>query len=243
MRTLPAAALLDAWESGLHVSALQRALILLGAACPDAPREVLALLPIGQRDRRLLTLREQIFGARLASLATCPQCGEELELACDVGEIRIPYPDEHTEIQARVGEYTVEMRLPNSLDLAALAAHDRVAAPGQFLFLRCLLEARQAGEPCSAAELPATVVEAVIEQLGQVDPQADIRIAMSCPACGHSWQAPFDIVSFFWCELDAWARRTLREIHHLARAYGWREAEILALSPRRRQLYLQQIGP
>ena len=51
----------------------------------------------------------------------------------------------------------------------------------------------------------------------------------------------FDIVSFFWAEIDAWARRVLREVNVLARAYGWRESDILALSPVRRQIYLSMV--
>jgi hypothetical protein len=51
----------------------------------------------------------------------------------------------------------------------------------------------------------------------------------------------FDIVSFFWTELSAQAKRLLREVHTLARGYGWREADILAMSARRRQLYLDLV--
>jgi predicted DNA-binding transcriptional regulator AlpA len=75
--------------------------------------------------------------------------------------------------------------------------------------------------------------------MAAADPLADIRLGLICPACGHAWQVLFDIVTFFWSEIDAWARRTLREVHALARAYGWREAEILALTARRRQHYLE----
>ena len=39
--------------------------------------------------------------------------------------------------------------------------------------------------------------------------------------------------------MHAWARRTLRDVHVLARAYGWREADVLALSPTRRQIYVE----
>ena len=82
----------------------------------------------------------------------------------------------------------------------------------------------------------------IIDQMALADPQADVQLNLSCPACNHHWQSVFDIVSFFWSEIHAWAQRTLREIHALASAYGWREADILALSPRRRQLYLEMIG-
>ena len=75
--------------------------------------------------------------------------------------------------------------------------------------------------------------------MAETDPQADVQLALACPACGHTWQATFDIVSFFWSEINAWAYHTLREVHGLALAYGWTETDILALSPQRRQLYLE----
>jgi hypothetical protein len=34
----------------------------------------------------------------------------------------------------------------------------------------------------------------------------------------------------------------LREVHTLAWAYGWREADILAMSPARRQFYIELVG-
>ena len=78
--------------------------------------------------------------------------------------------------------------------------------------------------------------------MAQADPQADVQLALSCPACSHQWQSVFDIVSFFWSEMNAWAYRILREVHILASAYGWREADILAMSPYRRQLYLKMVS-
>jgi hypothetical protein len=71
-----------------------------------------------------------------------------------------------------------------------------------------------------------------------LDPQADIRIALTCPQCGHGWNAQFDISGYLWTEIDQWAHQTLNAVHRLARAYGWSERDILELSPVRRQLYL-----
>ena len=64
---------------------------------------------------------------------------------------------------------------------------------------------------------------------------------MTCPACGRFWQAAFDIASYLWSELDALAQRLLGEVHTLARAYGWREADVLSMSPWRRQFYLEMV--
>jgi hypothetical protein len=81
-------------------------------------------------------------------------------------------------------------------------------------------------------------VREVVERIAALDPQADTRIDLSCPDCHHGWSEVFDVVSFFWTEIDAWARRLLRDVNVLARAYGWREHDILAMSTMRRQLYL-----
>ncbi len=82
------------------------------------------------------------------------------------------------------------------------------------------------------------MVAAVEDRIAALDPQADIQLALSRPACGHRWQAAFDILSFLWTELGEWAARTLRDVHRLALAYGWSERDILALSPVRRRHYL-----
>ena len=42
-------------------------------------------------------------------------------------------------------------------------------------------------------------------------------------------------------EIHAWAKRTLREVHTLASAYGWSEREILSMSAVRRALYLEMV--
>ena len=52
----------------------------------------------------------------------------------------------------------------------------------------------------------------------------------------------FDVVSFLWAELEAWAVRTLQEVHTIAGFYGWSEEAILNLSSVRRQAYLRMLG-
>lgn len=78
--------------------------------------------------------------------------------------------------------------------------------------------------------------------MAEADPQADVELALTCPGCGIAWGVPFDIGMFLWWELDARARRLLQDVSVLASAYGWREADVLALTPRRRQLYLELVS-
>ncbi len=141
-----------------------------------------------------------------------------------------------------VADYEVHFRLPNSLDLAAITSREGVAATRQMLLDRCLVTAHHNGEETFAHQLPAEIVNAIAQQMTQADPQADVHLDLTCPACNYQWQAPFDIVSFFWSEINTWAQRILGEVHTLAKAYGWSEADILALTPWRRQFYLEMVS-
>ena len=243
MRALTAPELLDVWERGLAQSPTQRALSLLAAACSETTPEALANLSIGQRDARLLTLREWTFGSQLPSLVVCPSCGERWELTVNAADLRVAPEVEPIEtLRLSVSGYELRFRLPNSFDLAAIAAAPaEIEDASATLLDRCLVEARRDGEEVRGAQLPAEVREAIVGRMAEADPQAEIRLAITCLACGENWQAPFDIESYFWGEISAWARRVLGEVHVLASAYGWREADILNLSAWRRQYYLNLI--
>lgn len=238
---LTAGQLLTLWEEGLGLPPWQRALVLLAAAFPQASPEDLARLPLGQRDARLLSLRQSVFGPRLTSLAACPSCAEKLELSFGVEDIRVlePQPGDQEPLSLDTGEVRATFRLPNSLDLADISRLGDPAEARLRLAARCLISAEVEGEPRAASQLPGPALAAIADKMAAADPQAEVQIALSCPNCGQRWTSAFDILSYFWSEVDAWARRTLREVHLLASAYGWREADILALSPWRRQAYLQ----
>ncbi|MEM9118712.1 MAG: phage baseplate protein [Cyanobacteria bacterium P01_F01_bin.56] len=242
MRALSVPDLLAVWERGLAQSPTERALLMLATACPDLSVQELAKLSIGQRDDRLLTLREWAFGSQLVSIVDCPNCGDRLELDFTIADIRVPSsPDVATEHSLEVEGYRVKFRLPNSEDLTAIATQDPQTAP-QLLLKRCLLETTAQKSTPPFDQLPETVLNDVVAQMALADPQAEIKLAVTCPGCGHAWKSVFDIVAYFWEELNVWALRLLREVHILASAYGWREADILAMHPYRRQLYLEMVG-
>ena len=148
MRVLSAPELLGVWERGLAQPPLQRALMLLAAACSETSLEVLANLSIGQRDARLLTLREWTFGSQLVSLVTCPSCGERLELTFEAADLRaIPEAEPMDTFSLSVTGYELCFRLPNSSDLAAVANHTDIAAIRHLLLERCLSTVQHHGEP------------------------------------------------------------------------------------------------
>jgi hypothetical protein len=165
-------------------------------------------------------------------------------------ELREPRePREEMQVIERDG-YVIAFRPPASSDLLALAEAPRAADRDrdgsgdgdsrQRLLARCVTDLRRAdGAAAAIEELPAGIVAAISAGMAAADPQADVQLACACPACGQTWPALFDIASVLWSEIHVWARRLLRDVHTLARAYGWREADVLALSPTRRQIYLE----
>jgi hypothetical protein len=78
--------------------------------------------------------------------------------------------------------------------------------------------------------------------MARADPRAEIQIELSCPACQNRRSIIFDVLSYLWSEIDDWARRLVMEVHTLASAYGWSESDIMAMSARRRHLYLQVLS-
>jgi hypothetical protein len=243
MRALSTAELLAVWEVGIGQSTLQRALSILATACTDGTlTDQLANLSIGQRDERLLTLREQTFGPQLTAVATCPACDEQMEFGLGAADVRTASPSEPVEtIELEYADYRVQVRLPNSHDLATLDPNSDNGTNRQRLLERCTLEANCAGRNISADDLPSDVVDVISKRAAAADPQADVQLLLSCPSCRHQWDTAFDIVAFFWEEIQACVIRLLRDVHELASAYGWSELEILALSAWRREAYLEMV--
>lgn len=244
MRPLSADQILHIWEMGQRQHSVDRALTLLAFAYPEQSITNLASLTVGQRDALLLALREMTFGPKLNCFAQCSQCGEELEFTLESAQLRLSNPNQSLEPSYvfTMGEFAGKFRLPNSFDLAAIASAPNAEVAKSWLLQRCLLQGNHNGLEISHQELPHQVVAQLATQMAEADPQAEILFDLACPACQHEWQILFDIVSFFWTELSAQAKRLLLEVHQLARYYGWHQADILAMSAMRRNLYLELIG-
>jgi hypothetical protein len=252
MRAPTGSELLNAWECARTNPPALRAAGMLGALAEGTSVQesvdAIASLSLGERDQRLLALREWTFGPTLASVANCPSCGELLEWTLQASDLRAPDVSGDAAEQALsvdVAQYRVQFRLPNSHDLAAVADAGDPAHARELLLARCLLPPDVGGSHSSRPDvdaLPPSVRDAISERMAQADPQGDTSFDLTCPRCQHFWRVVFDIESFFWSELSAWAERVLLDVHTLACTYGWSERDILDMSPWRRQFYLGLIG-
>lgn len=240
---LTASKLLVIWEKGIDLPMYERALILLEAASGKSKDSVIALT-IGQRDLKLLELRDALFGREVPCITACPACNERLELNLDSNELRVSCESDDVQAQQelKIDGLTLQYRLPNSADLALAASANDGDSARNILLARCLIAAYQGTCELAYAELPLTALDALSNAMAVADPQSHLELALTCPACEQNWLAVFDIASYLWIEIQNWAMRTLREVYLLASAFGWSESEILALSPMRRQLYLQSVG-
>jgi hypothetical protein len=236
MTALTSARLLDAWEWAHPLPPARRPLALLAAAGWGG-RGDLAELPIGARDSALLDVLEATFGPVLDAVVSCPACREPLELSCPVARIRAGPASAAGVVSA--GGYELAVRPPTSADLVAAARSGEPDAARRELLRRCV--GVLAGPEPDVERLPEPVVAAVEEAMLAADPQAEVLVAVTCASCGHEWQADLDVAAFAWTQVEAWARRCVAEVHALALAYGWSEADTLAMSPWRRSLYLQLV--
>jgi hypothetical protein len=245
MGSLTAHDILQLWEQGQYQHPINQALSMLALARPDMTREDLSRLDIAQRDQSLLDLREQISGPYLQVYSECPDCSAGLEFSVTTSELKAldgpqPAPDDGIYEMAQ-GEVKIRFRLPNSTDLAAAIGADTTAACA-LIMQRCVIEARRGDMLVRIDEQNDEFLRALADYMGTCASQADIVLDILCPACRFTYQAQFDIASFLWKEISSQAMRLLRDVHTLARAYGWREADILSMSAARRAYYLEMAG-
>ena len=241
MRPLSASAVIEVWERGVGQPAIERGLTLL-AACGEDREDDLAALSIGRREARLAELHQRLFGDALHAYAECPQCRERLEYSLSIRDLEMTGAPDSGELSLSSGGIGLRLRPPNSADLIAAGRCETLEAARDLLARRCILGAEEQGRAVPVEMLPGSIVEGIAERLREADPRAETLIRLTCAACRCQWQVALDMERFLWAKVAALAKRLMREVHVLARAYGWREADILALSAARRRFYLEMAG-
>lgn len=240
MPSLSARDLLLLWEQAERRSPVERARVLVAAACPELTEDELAALPLGRREAHLLALHRETFGPVLDLVVDCPDCGEALETALPIADLLAGAAGEPASpLEIEEGGLSLRFRLLDATDVVAAAGAADAEAARRLLARRAVLAARRDGRAISADDLTEAETALLSRRLAAADPLAEVLLDLACPGCGHAWQAPLDAAECLWTEIDGAARRLLYEVHALARAYHWREADILALSARRRRRYLE----
>jgi hypothetical protein len=230
MRALATHELLIAWEHGGNRHPVDRALLLRALTAFDVDPATLADEPLGSCNAALLEARAATFGPRLRAGVECPQCFSALEFELDIVELldTRPEPVDAVEVEG------LRFRPPCNRDLARIATEPDVDAGVGRLAVLCALD-----EPLDADIVP--LIAEIGRALERADPWSNLSVMMECEDCGHAWSEALDVPGLLWCEVECRVRSLLDQVHLLARAYGWSEDAILAMSDQRRAAYLQRV--
>jgi hypothetical protein len=224
--------LLATWERGRAEPPLHRALTLFAAGSGRCADDV-AAVDVGSRDVLLAALLAEGFGGPAWTIVDCGGCGEQLDVPVDVAAVaRLPAHEPGDLFEVEVGDSTVFFRLPTTRDLATLPAGDTVEAR-RWLLARCV--------PWAEGELSSEVGDAVEAAMEAASPGGAVEVAVRCAGCGHLTAAVLDVAALLWVEVEAAAVALVQDVHALAAAYGWSEAEVLRLGPARRRAYLELV--
>ncbi|WP_141340270.1 hypothetical protein [Bradyrhizobium sp. USDA 3458] len=232
--------MMEASESGSDMHPIDRALLLLHLAMPDAGMD-LAGLPLADRDRRLIELRLATFGDTLSCIANCPGCGQPLEFELEASSLLDGLGAASAPEALTFQGWEINLRPLDSRDLAAAARTGNREQAAALLVCRALDVLRRP-EGDDGSDVPDAIRRAAEDRICQREAAEDIVLNLGCFACGMVWSAGFDIAEHLWTEVDSAARHLVGEVVALAKCFGWHEADILALSPVRRRAYLEALG-
>lgn len=225
--------LFDHWSISPGAAAHGRLAALLSAAGADA--DALAAETLGARNRRLIALHDDWVGGAIEARVACTACATANSFPVPKDKMRaLPpaAPDARVTLSYRGGE--IAYRVPVMADIAAVGA----AADLRTAMLdRCAM----GPDPVPAAELDAAALEAIEAGFDRIDPLASIVVESACSECGAAIAASVDLAAFVASDLDRLHATLLRDVDTLASAYGWGEAEILALPAERRARYVAMI--
>ncbi|MCP3902791.1 MAG: hypothetical protein GY715_04065 [Planctomycetes bacterium] len=212
---------------------LQVALESLAGEPPSAER--VRELCVGDRQWLMRRLGVHLGLAASWLTARCPDCDEPFDVFVDPDALPARSPSAgfpFAEIETSLGAR--RFRVPNGGDQEAL--EDLGAASEDEAYVA--LARRCAVEPLDGHGLSAEDLEAIDEALEAASPEVAQEIGATCPSCGSTSSVSVDPYAF----LSTTTAAVLSAVHTLASAYGWSEAEILALPRVRRDLYMEMVS-
>lgn len=220
---ISAAILLDLLDYGMAGSTLKKGRLLLEIAAPDVENHGDVL--IGDRDRIVWSLRPSINDQPAEGLWTCASCGQEMEVSFP-DDFKIPeLKDPVSHVSWEGQDY--EIRLPKLSDLEQAQAEAVLFSPTRL----------NADAPWDNPEFQKAAEAA----LDTADPGMFVTFQTDCDACGATQENVLNVVDFVWAELNQFGQRATSEILFLAERLGWSEADILAMSAKRRARYVREL--
>lgn len=187
---------------------------------------------VPRRRQGLMAIVHATLGDHVQALAKCtaPGCRNPIELELGLASFVADAPER---VGFEVAGTRHECRMPSGADLAAWS---REAFDASWLAARLVIA--DDGEPL---EWTPARLDALASALAAADPLAALTVPVTCPSCGTAIDVTLDLEPLLLGALRAVARETLEDVHRLARAYHWSEAEIVAMARTRRRTYLSRL--
>lgn len=179
----------------------------------------------------LAGLRCHLFGPDASSEASCSTCGERVELSFSFESLaETARPRRLAGAVPEPGGGAVEgvrFRLPTAADACACEGRPDAAER-----LRAMC----------AGDLPDPRLRRRVDRaMARFGPLLSRMIVVPCAACSAVLRTLIHVPTFIVGEVAWGARAVFEEVHLLASAYGWREADILALPRARRRRYAARL--
>ncbi len=210
-----------------------------------AGRAFVMQLTVGDREALLLHLRRMAAGDRLSCVVKCHVCAEPMDLDLRISELLLPaYAHDgwdHEAILTAAGKrYRIVFRLPNGEDQERAAAEAGDDEAVSLILRRCVRSLASDQDDGIDAVDPALASE-LSRVMAGLDPQAELFVDCRCPSCGAPLRSLFDAAHYVLREVSLGTEALFREIHAVANHFHWREADILAMSARKRRRYVALI--
>jgi hypothetical protein len=222
-------------------AALAASLEMVGGRAPLP--EVVTGLAVADRQFLMLELAARLAPGETWLTAWCAACRERFDFAVDyrclpVKEAGAGYPF----VDVKTSRGQCRFRVPIGADQELV--HDLDDGEALRCLLACCLVAH--GGRRTDGRSSRDVVEsfshddfaAIDTAFESVAPEVAVSVQAACPACGALHVIPVDL---YRALSDSQGENLLQEIHAIASAYHWGEAEILALPLDRRRRYLELI--
>jgi hypothetical protein len=199
------------------------------------------MLSLPDHDVVLAALYRELFGDEVACRVHCVGCGDALAVGFSLAEL-LAVRHETSEADRAV---LAELRGPDDEGVYELAASMRFRLP------TCADVAELHGLPPALAEqaLEQRCVlafgsgdrDALDRAMALAGPRVATELDTECPRCGHGQSTPFDIEAFLCAALERERALVIREVHVLARAYGWSRTDILEMARGDRHLHVRLV--
>ena len=188
-------------------------------------------LPVGDVDAIVVELRRQALGDRVVARGDCGACGSPFDIRFSLVSFEAhqrPRRPRNVTAADQPGSWSlrgssVTFRIPTADDVLGAADADD---PLAMLRERCIYGA--------ASQRDVRRAEAVMARLA---PTLQAEVNGQCPNCAKTAALGVDARELCLADLRFLAGSVLENVHLLAWAYNWREADILALPSTRRTRY------